>query len=262
MTIKLILAAAALAGSAALNAAPLSGPTAVQSQPDPASAVITILKAGSEQPALSAKAGPTPPGWIAVDVSGPFEGYVKNHDLTKQLDVKPGSHIYLSPKEGTAVLTIFEAGDKAEITGLHGSWTQVQLDKTLVGYIQTGTSSAVTAAPLADTTPAPAPQAPVAAPQPSAPTPSVAPAPGDVTLSKLFEGTLTGTHSLLSPKRPYDWQLVDPDNKRIAYVDLSKLLIPDQIDNYAGHGVVVLGSLEAVKNSSDLVIHAEGLRLK
>jgi hypothetical protein len=64
------------------------------------------------------------------------------------------------------------------------------------------------------------------------------------------------------PKRPYDWQLDDASGKRIAYVDLSKLLLTDQIENYADHGVVVLGSLKPVKDTKDLVIFVEGLRLK
>jgi len=258
MTIKLILAAAALSACAALDAETLSVATAVQSQPDVASPVIAVLKAGSEQPALSDKVGPPPPGWIAVDLAGPFVGYVKNKDLTKQLDVTPGSNIYLKPKDGTGVLTVFAKGDKAEITGLHSGWTQISLDKPLVGYIQTVTSAPMPAAAPAPESAAPMPPPP-AAPAASA---SVPIAPSDVALSKLFEGTLAGTRTLLSPKRPYDWQLVDADGKRIAYVDLSKLLITDQVENYAGHGVVVLGSLDTVKDSQDLVIRAEGLRLK
>jgi hypothetical protein len=142
MKIKFALAAASLACSAALNAATLSVATAVQSQPDTASAVITILAAGSEQPTPTDKVGLPPAGWIAVEVAGPFEGYVKNRDLTKQLDVILGSTVYVAPKEGSGVITVFAKGDKAEITGLHGSWTQVRLDKTIVGYIQTGASAA------------------------------------------------------------------------------------------------------------------------
>jgi len=72
MKIKLIVTAACAAGCAALNAATLSVPTAVQSRPDPASAVIAVLKAGSEQPAATDKAGPAPAGWAAVEVAGPF----------------------------------------------------------------------------------------------------------------------------------------------------------------------------------------------
>ncbi len=260
MKIKFALAAAALAGSAVVNAATLSVATAVQSQPDASSSVITILTAGSPQPTPTDKVGIPPAGWIAVEVAGPFEGYVKNRDLTKQLDVIPGSTVYVAPKEGSGVITIFAKGDKAEITGLHGSWTQVRLDKTIVGYIQTGAGAAEAVSS------APAPAVAVATsptPAPSAPSGGVASADGSsASLARLFEGTLATTKSLLMPKRPFDWQLVDASGKRIAYVDLSKLLLTDQIENYSGHGVVVLGSLRPVKDSDDLVILVEGLRLK
>ena len=36
----------------------------------------------------------------------------------------------------------------------------------------------------------------------------------------------------------------------------------DQIDNYAGHMVVVLGSLRPVKETRDLVIDVEAFHLK
>jgi hypothetical protein len=261
MKIRFIAAAAALAGIPTLRAATLSAATAVQSQPDPASAVIAVLPAGSEQPAPPDKVGIPPSGWIAVEVAGPFEGYVRNSDLTKELDVHPGSTIYVAPKDGAAVLAVFQKGDKAEITGLHGRWTQVHLEKTLIGYIEVNpTPPAAASAPLA--TP-PQAAAPAAAPAPAAAA-AAAPSPdaGNVRLSRLYEGTLASTKSLLFPKRPYDWQITDASGKRIAYVDLSKLLLTDQIENYAGHGVVVLGSLVPVKDSGDLVIEVVGLRLK
>jgi hypothetical protein len=266
MKIKFVLAAAGLACGAALNAATLSVATAVQIQPDAASPVIVVLPAGAEQPTPTDKVAIPPSGWIAVEVAGPFEGYVKNRSLTKQLDVVPGSSVYVAPKETSAVLAVFAKGDKAEITGLHGSWTQIRLEKTLVGYIQAGpeTPSAAAAA-----TAAPVPAAPSAAtqaaPAAAAPAPAAAAPAGDdggSSLARLFEGTLASTKTLLMPKRPFDWQLVDASGKRIAYVDLSKLLLTDQIENYAGHGVVVLGSLKPVKDSNDLVISVEGLRLK
>jgi hypothetical protein len=256
MKIKILLAASVLGLSAALRAATLNSATAVQIQPDPSSPVILVLKAGSDQPAASDKAGVPPAGWIAVEVAGPFEGYVRNKDLTKQLDVRPAASVYIGPKEASGVLTVFEKGDKAEITGIHGSWTQVRLDKTLVGYIQTAPMAPVESA----ATPAVSPAAPAAAPAAAAPETSGEGA--SASLSRLFEGTLASTRSILVPKRPYEWQLADGSGKRIAYVDLTKLLMTDQIENYAGHGVVVLGSLEPVKDTDDLVIEAEGLRLK
>ena len=254
MKIKFIFAAAALAGAGALNAATLSVATAVQGQPDASSAVIEVLPAGSEQPTPSDKAGMPPAGWIAVEVAGPFEGYVRNKNLTKDLDVIPGSDVLTAPKDGSGVLTVFAKGDKAEITGLHGSWTQIKLEKTLVGYIQLNPS-------------APSPAAAPAAPPAAAPAPAAAPVPaapsgGDVRLSRLYEGTLASTKTLLMPRRPFDWQILDSSGKRIAYVDLSKLLLTDQIENYAGRGVVLLGSLVPVPDSDDLVIEVVGLRLK
>jgi hypothetical protein len=263
MKIKLILSAAGLAWCAALGAAPLGVSTAVQSQPDPASPVIAVLSAGTEQPPVSDKAGPAPAGWIAVDVRGPFVGYVKNKDLTKQLDVVPGAQVYLGPKDSSGVLEVFAKGDTAVITGLHGSWTQIRLEKTLVGYI----SSAPAAGP-ADAAASSAPGPGSAAPTSPAPVAAVAstaaPAPpeGNAALAQIFEGTLASSRSLLSPNRPYKWQLVDASGKRIAYVDMKDILLTDRIENYIGHQVVVLGSLRPVKETRDIVIDVEAFHLK
>ena len=262
MKIKSILTAAGFAWCGALCAAPLSVSTAVQSQPDPASPVLVVLSAGTEAPAPSANAGPAPAGWLAVDVPGPFTGYVRNKDLSKQLDVIAGATIYTEPKEGAGVLAVFKTGDKAEITGLRGGWTQVRLDKTLVGFISANQAAPVapaaapvpapTAAPVSSALPAPAAPATAAPAQPA----------GNLRLSQLFEGTLTSSQSSMAPRRPFDWQLVDASGKRIAYVDLSGLLLTDQIENYAGHAIVVLGSIKPVKKTDDIVIEVEALHLK
>ncbi|HEY1793704.1 MAG TPA: hypothetical protein VGG34_12365 [Opitutaceae bacterium] len=247
MKISLLLAAAALPLSMAASTLPVA--TAVQSRPDPSAGVILILPAGSEMPPASTKAAPPPAGWMAVDISGKFEGYVRNRDLTKSLDVIPGSKVYLGPKEDAGVLDTYSKGDKAEITGLHGGWTQISLEKTLVGYVQVGAG-----------VPGPAAPAPAAA---ATAAPAQAPdQPGDAAVSRLYEGTLRSTHSILGIKHPYNWEIVGTDGKRVAYVDMSRLLLTDQIENYAGHAVVVLGSLSQVKGSDDLVVDAVGLRLK
>jgi hypothetical protein len=265
MKIKLLLTAAGAACCAALGAAPLGVSTAVQSQPDASSPVITVLSAGAEQPAVSAKAGPAPAGWMAVDVPGPFVGYVKNKDLSKQLEVLPGASIYIGPKDSSGVLEVFSKGDTVVITGLHGGWTQVRLEKTLVGYVASG---APTLAPVDTASAAPLPAAPVSsAPSPAAmpagPTASApAPAESNTSLSQLFEGTLASSRSLLSPKRPFKWELVDSSGKLIAYIDLKDILLTDQIENYVGHQVVVLGTLRPVKETRDIVIDVEAFHLK
>jgi hypothetical protein len=263
MKIKTILTSAGLVWCASLGAAPLPVATAVQSQPDPAAPVIVVLGAGTEQPAPSASGTAAPAGWTAVDVPGPFTGYVHNRDLSKQLDVVPGASIYLAPKDDAGVLTVYQKGDKADITGLRGGWTQIRLQKTLVGFISTAPAVAVAPAPAAATAVAQAAPASAAPASPAAAA-SQAPAAQDhpAPLARLFEGKLTSSESLLYPHRPFKWQLVDASGGRIAYVNLESILMTDQIENYAGHDVVVLGSLRPVKETRDLVIDVEAFHLK
>ena len=74
--------------------------------------------AGLSHQAASNALATTPAGWMAVELPGPFEGYVTTNDITKGLDVRPGSEIHLEPKADSPVLTTMEKGDKADITGL------------------------------------------------------------------------------------------------------------------------------------------------
>ena len=88
----------ALGLTSSLAAAPLSETTAVHTKPDRAAPAITYLKAGAEPVAVPGAMAGTPAGWMAVEVAGPFEAYVENKDLTKGLDVKPGSPRRCQPR--------------------------------------------------------------------------------------------------------------------------------------------------------------------
>lgn len=256
-----------------LAAAPLASNTAVHTKPDASSPTITTLKAGADPvPALSATG--TPAGWMAVELPGPFECYVENKDLTKSLDVKPGVAVRLAPKADAPVLLIAERDDKFTITSLRGKWSQLSLEKKLRGYIRVA-GSARSAAPA----PAPAPVAPPPAPAPApmAPAPvspgiygSAAagqPAPavslGDNgVLPRQFAGKFVSTRRALAPRRPYDYALNDDAGKRYAYVDISKLLLTEQIEKYIDHTVVVFGAVKPVPDTKDFVIIVETLQLK
>ena len=271
MKTKLALFATWLAAAASLAAAPLTATTAVQTRPDDAAPVVSYLKAGTEPtPAATAALANTPAGWMAVDLVGPFEAYVENKEIGKGLDVRPDASIYLQPKLDSGVLTTMEKGDKVEITGLRGKWTQVHVDKKLVGYIRlTGVASNVVVAPVTDakTTGAPTPA-------PLAPTTSVAanpgqPAPaaslgdgGSSLLPRLFQGKFASSKRPFAPRRPYDYQLNDDAGVRYAYLDLSKLLLTDAIENYLDHVVVVFGTAKNVPGTKDIVIEIESLQLK
>jgi len=253
------------------GAAPLVATTAVQARPDPAAPVITYLKAGTEPVPAAADSGPLPAGWMAVEIAGPFEAYVLNRDLTKSLDVKPGSSLYLMPQEGAGVLAVVAAGDKTEITGLRGKWTRISLKKDLVGYIQ---SDSATAPGPGEPPSSPAAGAPGAmadaSGSASGPAPSAAGKPaagfgvddgGASHFPRLLEGQFVSTHNLLPLHRPYDWQLVDDSGNRRAYLDVSKLLQTDQIDRYVNRAVEVSGTMTALPNG-EIVVAVESLQLK
>lgn len=267
---------------AALNsslAAPLASTTAVHTKPDTSSPAITYLKAGTEPTPTVNSLATTPAGWMAIELPGPFEGYVENKDLTKSLDVKEGALIRLAPKNDSGVLTTAQKGDKSTITGLRGKWTQIKLEKNLTGYIQVG--SAPGYMPPIATTPAGA--APSTAPAQPPPAPSAAPvtpgvygvstpgqaAPmvnlgdgGATTLPRQFAGRFVSTRRPFTPRRPYDYALNDDAGKRYAYLDISKLLQTDQIEKYVDHPVVVYGAAKATPDGKDIVIQVETLQLK
>lgn len=263
------LTALALGSAISLAAAPLSRTTAVHTQPDATAAVITTLKAGTEPVAAPDPGADIASGWMAIELPGPFEAYVENKDLTKSLDVKPGAPIRLAPSEEGGVLAVGDPEDKTKITGLRGRWTQISLERPIVGYIRVD-STARQPPPLA-TTPAAAPKAaPPAAPAPVTPAVGAAgrPAPsvergdsGGSTLPRQFAGQFVSTRRPFTPRRPYDYALNDEAGRRYAYLDISKLMLTDQIENYVGRAVVVFGTARTPSGGQEIVIVVESLRL-
>ena len=256
MKVNRLLLAAALAGVA--RAAPLTQTTAVQARPEANAPALAVLKPGTEPtPAPGVTA---PPGWLAVELPGPHNGYVLNKDFLKSLDLRPGAAIYTEPKLGAPILAHAEKGDQVEITGLLGRWTQIKLAKNLVGYIQL-------AGTMPPPAPAPAASAPAAPPAPAAPAVDNN-APGHAvnatveSLPRLLEGKVVSTRHPFTPRRPYDYELDDVSGSRLAYLDTSHLLLTAQIDSYVGHNVVVYGTVKPIEGGRDLVITAESLQLK
>ena len=260
-------AALALGALASLAAAPLTVTTAVHTKPDPASPALTFLKAGTDP--VAAGNATAPDGWLAIDLPGPFEGYVENKDLTKGLDVKPGVSIRLAPKPDAGVLAVSDKADKTSLTGLHGKWTQISLEKNLVGYIRVAGSGASLPAIATN----PAGSAPTASVAPTAPTNSPA-GPGQAApslnagdsdssaLPRQFAGKFVSTRRPLAPRRAYDYALNDDAGKRYAYLDISKLLLTEQIENYVDRGVVVFGTAKNAPDGKEIVITIETLQLK
>jgi hypothetical protein len=273
----------ALLGSASLSAAPLTKSTAVHSRPETSAPTITVLNVGSELPPSATPATPPPAGWTALELSGPHEVYVLNKDTTKSMDVRPGAAFHISPKADSPVLTTMEAGDSAELTGVHqGKWLQVHLKKKVTGYVNiasaspaastanTAASSSAAKSASANLSPTPAPFAPAPA-APAAYTSGGTGRPaqmvnlgdgGSAALPRLFEGKVVSTRRLFTPRRPYDYQLNDSSGQRYAYLDLSRLLQTEQLDKYIEHQVAVYGTAKPVPDTKDIVIEVESLQLR
>ncbi len=264
---RLLLALALATSAASLGAAPLADTTAVFAKPDAASPAVAYLKAGTE-PALAANT-PAPAGWAAVTLAGPHKVYAANKDISKSLEVHAGAAYRTEPKTDAPVIAFAEAGDKAEISGLHGKWTEFKLSKNIIGYIKWSGAPAKTA-PKTVATPAPAktPATTVATDVPAAAAiviPGKAAPMGDggsSALPRLFQGKLVSTYSAFHPKRPYDYQLNDNSGERYAYLDVSKLLAIEQFNSYIDRTVVVYGTAKAVTGTKDMVILAESLQLR
>lgn len=280
MTKTLIATITTLVVSHLACAAPLTAPTAVHTQPDVNAPVITVLSPGTN-PEEDVNAA-APSGWTPVISPGPFEGYVLNKDIDKGLSVKLDAPIHMQPKSTAGVLTTMGDEDRASITGLHGKWTQISLDKEITGYIRLSRGSPPPASTISTPVLRDVPVKQITTTdnnsmlspanrianesrtlEKTAPAPTYRPTnTGSTVLPRLFQGTFVTTRRPFAPRRPYDWQLNDSSGVRYAYLDISKLLLTDRIENYAGRTVVVFGTPRAMEGSKNIVIQIESIRLK
>lgn len=258
-----------LVGLAPLAAEIATRATPVHVRPDSGSEVVMLIKTGETLPE-SITLGTTPTGWVAVTLPGPHEVFVRNSDITKNLDVKPGAPMRLGAKTDAAVLTHATANDDMEITGLRGRWTQLTLNQAVTGYIfDADAATAATAAPLVE-------QAPVQdmAPVATSTVTSTKPQAGKAVdrtaaerqslaeLPRLFEGILASTRSPLRPRRPYDFALQAEDGTRFAYLDLAQILLSTPVENYLNLQVVVYGVARPIPDTKDIVIAVESMQLR
>jgi hypothetical protein len=235
----------------------LPADTAVFIQPDPKSHVLSRLKAGN----TIVYTGDAPAGWRRVELSGTFEAYVHNRDITKGLEVREGANILATPKKDATVITTAQEGDKTEVVGIaNGDWCQIKLTKKLQGFIAVG----ATANLPGDTKPALVSAAPVA---PATPTSNIGRAvpisANSADLPRDFAGRLVlARRPLINPNPPYDYQVMDQAGRRFAYVDTRRLLITEKIETYVDRNVTISGTVRNTVDGKDLVIAAESMQLK
>lgn len=235
----------------------LTNDTAVFAQSDPKSAVLTRLKSGATVTIV----GEAPTGWRRIEISAPIEAYVRNRDLTKGLEVKVGSNIYAAPKKDAQLLTVATAGDQTEITGLHGDYCQIKLQKKLQGFIAVGETANTPA--LYAAAPGLAPPPPPAAGPVTTPGRAVAMSSNSADMPRMFAGRFVlARRAIINPNPLYDYQLMDISGRRFAYIDTKRLLLTDKIESYLDRTIAITGTIRNTVDGKDLVIAAESIQLK
>jgi len=235
----------------------LSADTAVFMQADAKSHVIVRLKSGN----TIVYTGDAPAGWRRVEISGTFEAFAHNRDITKALEVKEGCSIYTAAEKNAAVLTVAQKGDITEVVGLKGEFCQIKVTKKLQGFIATGANA------NSPGISAPALQAvsgPVAPPEgPAAPGRPVAITGNTANLPRLFSGTfVSARRALINPNPLYDYQLTDIGGRRFAYVDTKRLVLTEKIEAYLGTVVTINGTIRNTVDGKELVVDAQSITRK
>ena len=85
---------------------------------------------------------------------------------------------------------------------------------------------------------------------------------GSSALPRSLQGTFVSSRSFFSGRQPFDFALNDDAGKRYAYLDITKLLLTEQIDKYIDHGVVVYGTAKNIPASKEIVIVVESMQLR
>ena len=263
----LALLLAAFASGPAAFAATLEAPLPAYASPEASAPILGTAKAGTK-----IAAGTAPSGWAAVELAGPHTVYVTDKDTLKNFEVRPGAAYYSQPKANAPVIGLAGDADPAEFADVAGKFNKFSLNKSIIAYVRMPVAPA---APVATSKPAPATPAPVTPPplmddlqctlrqdipasRPVAPGQGVEA--GEPRLARSFFGVVASSRSALRPRRPWDYQINDDGGARIAYLDISKLLLTEQIDAFIGRSVILLGTAETI--GTDLVIHVESLKLQ
>lgn len=267
VTHALALLLAAFAVAPVARAASLEAPLPAYASPDASAPILGTAKKGTR-----IAAGTAPSGWAAVELAGPHTVYVTEKDTLKNFEVRPGAPYYSQPRADAPVIGLAGDRDPAEFADIAGKYNKFSLNKPLIAYVRIPATPVAAVAPAQPAAPAsgPAGQPPLmddltgTLPQNIPASRPVAPGQGleagEPRLARTFFGIVASSRSALRPRRPHDFQLNDEGGARIAYLDISRLLLTEQIDAFIGRPVAILGTAETVGN--DLVIRVESLKLQ
>jgi hypothetical protein len=261
--------------------------------PDTDAPVIGLLPSGSVMlpplPPVSMSERAQAEGWAAISFLDNFRGFVLRSQIRKDLTLATDTPIYLSAQEDSSqILALAQARDVVEVQNVDGLWAEVSFRKPVTGFVQEvghrASPAAVNRPPAGSGAVRPQPQ-PLretiaadtvrdARDTPSdnvraarrgriAPPPTHSPIPTEVFVDsgppvlRAFEGWLSPTRSFFGRSQPFSHQIIDQAGNRIAYLDLSRLLITTPLDEFYGLRFEFYGRSEAIPERRDFVIRVE-----
>ena len=97
---------------------------------------------------------------------------------------------------------------------------------------------------------------------PASPRESATGTPGGAAVPRLFQGKFASTRRPFTPRRPYDYELLDERGVRIAFLDVTRLPQTLQVEPLLEHTVVAYGALKAVPGTQDVVLVVESIQAR
>jgi hypothetical protein len=204
-------------------------------------------------------------GWHFAEFNGTINGFVPDSKIGKDLFPVDEAIIYSGPSSSSPVITVYHTGDELEIIDT-GAWWEVRLNTSFPVYFLTDppselppvTGVAVDSVIIDDLSSSGNPQSSGIVLK-EKPFPQ---SPADIT-GQSYQGVFIKSKKslgLFAPKAPF--QLKDPSGSRIAWVDLTGLIIPGTVNEFLDETVIIFGEREFDPDTKEWIIHARNMRVK
>ncbi len=229
---------------------------------DPRLASATTMAYDSDQPLI----------WKMFELADTFEGYVEKGELTKGLTVIPGALVYFKPEKDSAFLTVLQAHNEVQVLGVENDWAKISVTASLPVYFQAKAPEEVQEnEPIATQEEVPAlievtgeryPDPPSLAGVQAADSRRSADftpprTTSGIHLDRKLEGLLSRIPKSGFFARPkYDWELVDLNDRRIAFVDPGNLVLSRPLETLEGRRVILSGPLSELEDGRNMLIVA------
>ncbi|MBN2068887.1 MAG: hypothetical protein JW739_04545 [Opitutales bacterium] len=192
------------------------------------SATPVIMSVYKDDPMLKTAApDEANPLFYRLEYTKDYTGYIEGSTVGFGNKPEEGTPVYMEPNTESAVLTTIEAVDEVSFTEL-SDWTEITIRKPLPLYFQ--------ASWLRETAPPPPPA---------------------VDIARYYEGWIVKSTGFFSAP-PYEYELRDHRGNRIAYLDVSALVLHYPLEQKLKQHVRIYGVCTPL--GKELVIQARTLQ--